>query len=99
MDMKPIWEYAKKIRTRTKHKHCSIQKMDGSKTNDKKEILARWTEYIKTQRHVKEQETVPTIQYIPEIYWGGNKKDITRQTEQQDHQIPPHIEYVGEKPI
>jgi len=70
MDMRPIWEYAKKIRTNNKHAQRPIKKQDGTHTHNTQEEIQRWKEWVKENFHINPEHITPEIMHIEEAEWG-----------------------------
>ena len=75
-NLKPIWEYRKKLRIVNTKKHTPLRKPDGTYTQNNEEILLQWTQWVHRNFHIPGRQK-PTTQHIGEDIWGQIHKNTT----------------------
>jgi len=68
--MTPIWTYTRKMRHGNANTHRPLKKSDGEHTQNLKEELARWKEWIQECFYKTPEQTIPEITHIAEQEWG-----------------------------
>ena len=68
--MRPIWEYAKKLRINNKQRHHPIRKQDGKLTQNLNEELQRRQEVLQGNFYQGPTKNLPAITHITETQWG-----------------------------
>jgi len=71
-DMKPIWGYQEKLRynPQQNQRHTSLKNEDVPYTQNTKQTLQRWTQWITKQFQTPPEQEPPEIDHITEKEWG-----------------------------
>ena len=77
-DMKPIWQYQRKVRTINTNSQATIKKKDGTDCQGMEETIKRWEEWAKENFSKEQKELKPKISYISE---QEREKDFIEPTE------------------
>ena len=71
-DMRPIWQYRRKIRMTNTNSQAIIKKKDGTDCQRIEETIKRWEERARENFSKERKELIPKISRITEQGWGKN---------------------------
>jgi len=87
------------LRKKHTQQHTPLKKEDGTYTQNTKQIMEQWAEWIKTNFQIKPELETPEIQHITEQQWGQLHAELFTQHKTETEikekiQIYPDLQHI-----